>query len=138
MFFKSIRTKKNSDRLYKICMDLIEKFENDKTIPSCKSDLGTLIKQRISAAKKEISEWQDCDTDYIEIAHNMLSHAAFDLLVSGEYHLYYGMLNPMNCSSNLMKVYKGTMDYAVKHNLLTGNEREEDYNYLIQRISQVG
>lgn len=134
------RTRKNSNRLYRICIDLIEQYEkeNNKICPSARNDLGKLINSRIKAAKKEISEWKDHDTDYIKIAHTMLAHAAFDLLASGNYHIYYGILNPMNCSANLMIVYKKSMQYALENGLIDENTREDQYNYLLSCISQVG
>ncbi len=97
-----------------------------------------LIKSRVLVAKDEVSEWKDYDTDYITIAHTMMAHATFDLLASGKYHLYAGMLNPMSCASNLMDVYKACMEYGVMHNMLDEETRQEQYDYLLKCISEVG
>ena len=138
MLFKGRTFKKNATRLLNICGDLIDKYQNSKTKPSCKQDLLELVESRVYAAKKEIAEWEDYDTDYIKIAHTMLAHATFDLLASGKYHLYAGILNPMSCADNLMDVYKASMKYGVNHNLLDEETREEQYRYLISCIMNVG
>ena len=138
MFFTSRNYKKNSTRLLNICEELIEKYQTNNCKPSCKIDLLDLIGSRVAAAKAEIIEWKDCDTDYIKIAHTMLAHATFDLLASGRYHIYAGMLNPMSCAENLMNVYKASMEYGIKINLLDEKTRKEQYEYLLKCISEVG
>ena len=96
------------------------------------------IKARVEADKKDVATWKDYDTDYIEIAHSLLAHASFDLLASGRYHIYYGVLNPMRCSSCLMAVYNGSMMWAVNKGLIDENTRKEQYSYLIKCIGEVG
>lgn len=138
MLFTNKTVKQNSTRLAKICEDLIEKYQSHNSLPSCKDDLMEVINTRIHAAKKEIAEWKDYDTDYIKIAHTMLSHATFDLLVSGKYHLYYGILNPMSCANNLQDVYKASMEYGVKTNIIDETTRKEQEQYLFECIFHVG
>lgn len=137
---KKIKAKKNSAKLLDHCLFYIQKYEqtNTKTVPSCADDMKEILSQRISRAYDEIAEWEDYDTDYIKIAHTMLAHASFDLLASGSYHIYYGVLNPMSCSSNLMTVYNKVMEWGVAHNLLDAEEKESQYRYLLQCISEVG
>ena len=130
--------KRNAKRLLNICNDLIEKYQSNSFAPSCLSDLMELIEKRVMAAKSEIAEWKDYDTNYIKIAHTMLTHASFDLLASGKYHISFGILNPMSCANNLMDVYKASMDYGLKNNLLDEETRKEEYEYLLKCISEVG
>ena len=140
MIFKSMKFKRNSKKLLSICVEYASQYEkfNAKIAPSCIPDLKQSISQLINNVKKEISEWDDSDTDYHSIAHSLLSNTTFDLLASGHYHLFYGILNPMNCSSNLMTVYIKSMEWAVKQGKITDKEKEEQYAYLIKSISQVG
>ncbi|MBR2478953.1 MAG: hypothetical protein IKB47_00930 [Clostridia bacterium] len=132
--------KKNSKRLVDICEHFIDEYELQATrkIPSCKNDMLAEIKARVEADKKDVATWKDYDTDYIEIAHSLLAHASFDLLASGRYHIYYGVLNPMRCSSCLMAVYNGSMMWAVNKGLIDENTRKEQYSYLIKCIGEVG
>lgn len=136
--FANRKFKKNSTRLLDICESLIEKYQTNTLKPSCHNDLMAIIKTRVFAAKSEISEWEDYDTDYIKIAHTMLAHATFDLLASGRYHIYAGVLNPMSCANNLLDVYKASMEYGIKINLLDEETKKEQYQYLLRRIAAVG
>lgn len=131
---------KNSTRLLNICADLIEKYQHPPNhfVPSCKSYLLKLIKKRVSKEKQEISEWKDCDTDYIKIAHTLLVNATFDLLASGNYHIYTGQLSTMNCSYNLLAVYKASMEWAVKMNYINEETKQVEYRKLDKSISQIG
>lgn len=138
MLFTCRNYKKNSTRLLNICKELIEKYQTNDCKPSCENDLLDLLRERVVAAKAEISGWRDSDTDYIKIAHTMLAHATFDLLASGSYHIYTGVLNPMSCADKLMDVYKASMEYGIKINMLDEKTRKEQYNYLLQCISEVG
>ena len=140
MIFKSKKFKRNSTKLLSLCVEYASQYEksNSKIAPSCIPDLKQSISKQIKNAKKEISEWDDSDTDYHDIAHSMLSHTTFDLLASGHYHLFYGILNPMNCSSNLMTVYMKSREWAVEQRKITDEEKKEQYAYLIKSISQVG
>ena len=138
MFFANRNYKKNSTRLLNICKELIEKYQKNDCKPSCEYDLLKLISSRLLAAKEEIIEWKDSDTDYIKIANTMLANATFDLLASGRYHIYTGVLNHMSCADNLMDVYKASMEYGIKINMLDEETRKEQYKYLLQCISEVG
>lgn len=137
-FSKTIKYKKNSKRLLNICGSLIEKYEKHECNPSCKDDLLRHINNTLLASKIEVSEWEDFDTDYINIAHNMLAHSSFDLLASGRFHLYAGILNPRGCAVNLKDVYKSSMEYAIATNQLDEETYKEQYAYLLKCISEVG
>ena len=130
--------KKISSQVLDLCEVLIDKYQTHTTKPSCKSDLIKFINNRLESAKNEVIGWETINPNYEIIAHNLLAHATFDLLASGEYHLYYGMLNPMSCADNIMDVYKATMDYGLKTNQIDEATKKEQYEYLLKCISQVG
>jgi hypothetical protein len=132
--------KKNSKRLLEICEHYIEEYEKNspKSFLSCKEDMLHSIRLQIEAEKADVAKWKDYDTNYIEIAHSMLAHTSFDLLASGRYHLYYGILNPMRCTSTLMAVYDGAMEWGVKNGLIDNDTKKEQHDYLIKCISEVG
>lgn len=129
--------KVNSERLKNIVFDLIDEYE-DNIKPSCKDEIKPILQQQINSDKKDIESWKDYDTDYIKIAHTFLANTTFDLLASGRYHIYAGTLNPMNCSSNLLKVYNNAMEYALSNKHISKEEREEQYNFLMKRIREIG
>jgi len=99
-FLREKKKKKgNFNRLLKICSSLIERYESTNTIISCKDDLFSSIKKQLLLAKDEIETWDDCDTDYIKIAHSLLANHAFDLLASGKYHVRTNVLSPLMCGN---------------------------------------
>lgn len=132
--------KKNAKRLVGVCEHFIEEYElqSQRTLPSCKSDMLDEIKKRINADKADVATWKDYDTDYIKIAHSLLANVSFDLLASGHYHIYYGVLNPMRCSSCLLAVYNGSMKWAVSNGLIDEETQQEQYDYLLKCISEIG
>ena len=110
---------------------------NPETRPSCVPDMRNYILQRLEFSMNELAEWDD-NEDYVTIAHTMILHIAYDVLASGKYHLYYGILNPMNCSSNLLFVYKRCMDYGVSMNMIDEATKESEIANLMKCISEIG
>lgn len=138
-WYKFASANKNTKRLINICEKLIEKYESDVFAkPSCKHDLMAYIKNEVEQSKNEIAEWEDHDTDYIKIAHTMLANDTFDLLTSGKYHIYRGILNPMKCTDSLLKVYDESMSWGVKNGMIDAETKEEQRSYLFKCISEVG
>ena len=72
------------------------------------------------------------------MAYMVCANLTFDLLASGRFHLYRGMLNPNSCAPNLLLVYEGCMKYGVSMGMLSEEDRQDQYSYLLERISQVG
>lgn len=136
---KAITIRKNRKKLIETCTCLIDKYEkcNPQIVPSCKPDMENEIRDMINCQKEELATFNN-ETNYIEIAHNLISHASFNLLTSGKYHLYAGILNPIGCSSNIMTVFKKTMLYALENKILTQDEVDEETHLLLKGISEVG
>ena len=138
--FTNFKASRNIKKLLSICSNLIEIYErNNKRIsPSCKTVLCSSVKIQLDAAKKEIAGWRDDEINYSKIAHTLLANHAFDLMASGQYHLYRGELNPMSCAPNLMVVYKSCMQWALDNGFITAEDQVEQFNYLMECISEVG
>ncbi len=136
--FKKEKYKQNSTRLLNTCRLLIKDYESPDKM-SCTTDLMELINKRVLGYSEEIAEWEDSDTDYIKIAHTLLSHGTYDLLTSGKYHMFHGMLNPiMNCSQNLLIVYKRCMQWGVENGVIDEETRKEQLELLITDIQNSG
>lgn len=134
-------SKGNKERLFDIYLKLIEHYESEcdsnSNVPSCIPDMQKWLERRSSSAQEEIAKW-DKSTDYIKIAHSLLSHATFDLLTSGKYHIYRGTLNPMSCASHLLHIHNKAMEYAVKIGEITEHESCNETLYLKECIAEVG
>lgn len=137
--FPTLKAYNNAMNLLGHCLLAVEKYENESNIlaPSCSDEIADALLERFMQAKDEFDEWDDT-VNYDKVAHTMLANATFDMLASGRYHLYAGMLNPLNCSANLLLVYDKSMSYGVKIGMITKAEKKEQREYLLKRISEVG
>lgn len=131
--------KRNKDVLYETYIKLIELYEleNALDIPTCKSDLSKWFYERTSSKQAEIANLDDT-TDYHNLAHKLLSHATFDLLTSGKYHIYRGTLDPLTCADNLMFIHKKALEYGIKIGEITDDDKNKETLYLKKCISEVG
>lgn len=131
-----ISYQKNSKRLLTVCRNLIEEYEASRN--SSSDDLIQAIKPQIYADREYISNWDNIVVDYEKIAHSLLANTTFDLLASGKYHLYYGMLNPMSCAQNMKLIHKKSIEWALEHGYISEEDAIEDEKYLCYCIGQVG
>ncbi len=127
----------NYEKFLLDCQKVIVSYEKD-TIPSCKDDLIDAIKIMTNGAKNEINKGLIPPSQYDALINKLLANCSFDLLTSGKYHIGRGMLNTMSCSSNLMSVHNGSIDYALKNNMITQSQKDEDHEYLMECINNVG
>ena len=137
--FPTLKAYNNAMKLIGCCLLAVEHYEKESNIlaPSCVEEVSNTLIECFIRAKDEFDEWDE-SVDYDKVAHTMLAHATFDMLASGRYHLYTGILNPLNCSANLMLVYDKSLEYGVRFGLITKEEKKEQRDYLIKCISEVG
>lgn len=137
--FPTLKAYNNAMKLLRRCLLAVEKYEKDGNIlaPSCADEISDILIERFIRAKNAFDEWDDT-IDYDIVAHTMLANATFDMLASGRYHLCAGILNPLNCSANLMLVYDKSMAYGVKIGMITKQMQKEQREYLLKCISEVG
>jgi len=136
---KPVKYRKNARLLLDTCEYYINKYESLSVnkLYSCKDDLMAEIGKKMSNDKKNVSSLQKSKTNYIKIAHAYLANASFDLLTSGKYHIYSGVLNPMNCSDCLMTVYTEAMLWTEHNGFIDENMRKEHHAFLLKRIRSI-
>ena len=136
-FKQRIAYKKGSELLLSTCRKLIAKYENPQ-FPSCESDIIACLNKNNLSSPEIVIKWQNSNADFEFVSNALLSKITFNFLSSGKYHLYAGELNPLSCAGNLMRVYNGAMQYAVDNGYTTTESKEEQYQNLLQLISEVG
>lgn len=138
--FQKRKTKKRMEKLWGLCEYHIMEYEKrcSYTVPSCLPDLKKQIWKMINFYADEIRDWNDDEVDYDKISHSLISHSSFDLLTSGKYHMYYGMLNSMSCAPKMKFVYKSNMEYCFSIGEVTKEEMEEQFQNLDNCIKHVG
>ncbi len=129
-----IKTKLILLKLLNICKTLIDQYEvKNIHAPSCKKDLIRSIKRNIN---KNMSLYFSMkNSEYEKAAHALISQETFDLLVSGKYHIYTGILNQAACGENLLKVYRKNLKYSIKAGEITQEIGDEKCNYLLNFVT---
>lgn len=129
----------NKQYFLNLCEALIEQYETKGRGRSSKTILMIEINHEIECDPGRKSFFAKIDQKkYEEVANSFLCNISFDKLASGQFHLYYGILNPMSEANNLMAIYKGSMNWALTNGKITEEEKEEQFRYLNHLISQVG
>lgn len=133
------KVNKNKSKFFSLCEQFVLKYEkNNFGVPSCKDEIMTEIKAEINSSSDVKEFFSDESNDYTLYANILISNMAFNMLTSGKYHLHYGILNPIGISKNLLAVYNGAMEWALENNQITCEEKEKEYELLMEGISQVG
>ena len=135
--FDIFKKKSRYDTFIEDCRKAVIAYEDD-TQPSSADDLVNAIKKMTSDAKANINRGEIPPDQYSVLIYKLISNASFDLLTSGKYHIFRGMLNPMSCAGNLMTVHRKCLKYALENNMITEEQEKEDMDYLIEQIQMVG
>ena len=86
------------------------------------SFLQAKIRKNILAHSKEFVENLNKDGRSVrKHVYSMIANTAGDLVESGQYHLYRGVLNPMGPGQDLLRVFDSAMEELVR----LGDESEE-------------
>jgi hypothetical protein len=95
------------------------------------------IRKRINNDKEGVAKLNEY-TDWDELANANIYNASFDLLVSGEYHIYYGQLNPMKCTYNLMLVCNSSLKWALNSGTISQEDFDKQIQCLMEGIRTIG
>jgi len=101
--------------------------------------LKPLINKIVQYQKKEISS-KIANGSLLpkNCALNLIGNLSGDLVESGKYHMYRGVLNEMQGGQNLYRVYKDILDQLVKVNEITQKECDENKSGISENIKGVG
>ena len=115
--------------------NLIYRFEENSSLTSCKVDLMNALKKRLEITTN-LHTVKIEDIEKLTLA--MLCDTAFNLLASGEYHIYAGELDPLGPGISMYCVYISAMNLAVELGFNDEESKNETIKYLNQCISEVG
>lgn len=138
MFFES-NSKKNLRKFKNTVGYIIEEMESsfNDFDPSCKSIILDMIEPVLNKSKEEAKNWNN-GFDYITMSYKMIYIKSFNALSSGYYHIYRGVLNPMNESTHLLKVCKLCLDWYEEKGIVDSNSKKEQLEILYENIESVG
>ena len=70
--------------------------------------------------------------------YSTISNIAGDLVESGNYHIYRGVINPMGPGNELLKIYNKAIDKLVEMKVLDKERAEKEKSALQKNINNVG
>lgn len=73
-----------------------------------------------------------------EWVYSQIGNVAGDMLESGQYHIYKGVLNPMGLGKDLLKMFDDTYDELLQMKAIDSNYAEKQKAALRANIQSVG
>jgi len=70
--------------------------------------------------------------------YSTISNIAGDLVESGNYHIYRGVINPMGPGNELLKIYNKAIDKLVEMKVLDNERAKKEKDALQENIKSVG
>ena len=130
---------KNIDYLKLRIRNIVELLEGEihDNYPKCDSVLVKEIYEQIDRLKNNAEDWGK-NFDYNFLAYKLIYNSAFNLLSSGKFHLYHGVLNPMNESTHLYKICISCLNWYVETGRCTEEQKAEQLEILNENITSVG
>lgn len=120
---------------YELCEETIDLYEASNNL-SCKQEILPDLKLTLKQVDPSLLPE---NMNRLKVrACSSLAHITFDLLSSGKYHLYRGVLNDFSAAPNLLKVYRACMDYALEIGEIDDFTRKDQETFLMENISSVG
>ncbi len=131
-----LRTGAKRKKMLTLCEILIQKYENSGT-PSCKDELLHEIEEDLKVSAKELLSRND-STNYEEFANSLILAKADDMLSTGRYNIYTGVISPMKCGQNLLRCFDHALQWGLDNGYYTEEVYLEQKRELRRRISEVG
>ena len=95
------------------------------------------LHRQFPKGKRESRTWEP-DFDYDLTAKKIIFNITWDEVTSGNYHLYYGMLNPMRIGPELQSLCVSCLYEFAEKGYISESERDEQISLLQYKISIVG
>lgn len=132
--FWSAETRRKARLFRSVALNIILSGQSER-YPSCEQTLMKQIDKSIDNSEKEFEAWGQ-DYDYEGNALSVVYNITFDLVTSGQYHLYTGMLKPDG--EQLKKICVFTLQKARENGTISEEQRDEQLAALRDGIKSVG
>jgi len=121
---------------FEYTIDTLENSFND-ALPSCKILLLNSVQPIVDNSIEQSRNWDE-NFNYTSMVYKTLYNLCFDLLSTGRFHIYKGILNPLNESQHLLKMLYSCLDYYVDNNYIDKSTKNEQLKILEENIANVG
>lgn len=137
LIFYSFKKPSNAQLFLNKCKEFIQKYEKNLPlgIPSCENIIFDIVyknKKQIKSKVKNIKE----DEKIEKICNTFLTNLTFNLLSSGQYHIYYGELGFQG--NALLAVYNGASKWLLDNNYITQETYDNKKIELRENIKTIG
>ena len=137
LFGKNNKYQKNLDRFNFYVKEIVSKANDISYTPDCYDYLKPALDRTIEKSKNQIESW-DASTDVQTLAYKVLFNISFDLLSSGNLHIYRGQLDPMKPCDKLQFIVNECIKYFVNNGFITQAQAKEQVEMLHENIADVG
>lgn len=103
--------------------------------PSCESIVMDGIERMIRDSYDEFAEWDDSE-DYNKIALTILYNTSFDIVATGKYHIYYGVLSPIG--KQLQTVCRSSLEKAFALGYIDKEALDDQVSVLTTSVANIG
>ena len=133
---KKVKLGAQGTKVLNRCIEIIDMLESKTSVnPSCLTELSNAIGKRLSRLV-DIEEIKNNDVE--RLSWCMICDVGFNLLVSGQYHLHRGTLDPFRCGVNMERVYLAAMEEAVNLGFNEEGPKNETIKYYYELKNEVG
>ena len=73
-----------------------------------------------------------------QILYAAISNFSGDLVSSGQYHIYRGVLNPMDIGGHLLKIFDGSINEMENIGAIDDKEADDQKNDIREQIKKIG
>lgn len=105
-----------------------------EALPIVKAEIDKVLRQHPDVLKKQF----DNGLSPRQWAYTAIVNVSGDLLESGEFHLYRGVLDPIKHGSSLLTLYDSAMDELIKMGAITPDSASTEKKALRENLASVG
>lgn len=97
-----------------------------------------LIEKGILSDYKNVVSQATNEKSAREIAYVLIANISGDLVESGNYHIYRGVLNPLSIGNELLQLFDTATDRLLEEGAISEEEAEEQKSGIRENIKSVG
>lgn len=120
-------------RLY---LQNMEATIND-SLPNCQELIMEALEIILNNSFEAAKSW-DSSFDYDKHTYMVIYKISYELLLSGRFHIYRGVLNPYDESTHLIGVFRQCLEWMVQKGYIDEDYKIGELQMLWDEIQQVG
>jgi len=132
-FFQRLFPSRESKMVSKLLDEVDETFDNS-AFPIVREKIERVISENPPELKNLL---KDTNSSY-EWVYSSIANVAGDMLESGQYHMYRGVLNPTGYGPTLLELFDVAVDELVKLRAINQDLAQKEKSALRKNLNNVG